>query len=242
MIKGVNVGNFQWKQWPWSNQVWLEAHRPEGLLVYDWPEEALFETHKGDVEWYQQENRGVRVVWRLMDYGVMRRNPTTKAREHARRMDRWGPEGRDVIPANEDNLESGFDGGSVSEWEIMCVWLSLWAKEYRKFRPQDRLHIPAISPSTHEYAKSWDVVVEQHVAELFDVVDLHVYDPAHFADVDNVARFGLPIWVTETNQVPLDLVCTTLKDKVEGVLFFILDSDDEAFDFCNLIKKPELWR
>lgn len=169
---------------------------------------------------------------------------------------------RDFVPANEWNLPEEHSQSPVESWRSEAgyktanMWLLEWAVEFRRLWDEHwgpnrfvplHLHWPALSPQPDE-AQFLSLCKDSLLA--YHVIDLHTYHEEGLGL--RIERYQAlaprELWVTECNggqgQDQRSYITafgavigpTIARQGVTTALFFIFDSADPAFDWCNLRK------
>jgi hypothetical protein len=152
-------------------------------------------------------------------------------------------------PGQRDELAGAAENGH-DDYDRHRVWLSAFVGAYRAIRPQDRVHLPApwggwVGEDNERAMHYWRELRE--VIPLYDVVDVHAYADGwglhrRCRELLELADVHRPILVSEFNRVPFDRVCRDLAETpgLEGAVYFILDSPEEAFWQFSLLRDPGL--
>lgn len=241
---GVGAPNRQWDDWTDAEYDLLSTLGGEAYVLLDYPEAHTAWIRQRQYGWLRGRFPGAPILVRMFDTNGVDRDPVELASNHAARAARYWEGPIEVEPLCEPNIEKDGASGDYpwEDWEALCDWLRRYAEAYRAIRPQDRLHMPPLSPRGRS-RDFWGVAAAHGLGALYPVVDLHLYGPDCWGDLAAVAEaFGRerPIWVTETNTAPLaDTVTECRKYNVEAVCWFILASPDSNFDWCSLAKHED---
>lgn len=194
--------------------------------------------------------RGSITLLRCYERDIPQRDPSAWAAECARRATVFFESSTgEVIPGNEMNWPGQAEGGH-EDYAQHRRWLEEFAALYRQLRPQDRLHLPApwsgwVGEADERAIQYWRELLP--VIPHFDVVDVHAYAegwPLHQRCREVLAEAGVerPLLVSEFNRVPFDRVARDLAgtSRLEGAIYFILDSPDEVFWQFSLLRDPGL--
>ncbi|MEW6049145.1 MAG: hypothetical protein AB1609_22195 [Bacillota bacterium] len=224
----------------------LAVHvRPTALvhLVYA---DGVVPEHVGQVG-SLVERTGARLILRPYEREIMRRwQAWDWGRECGRRTRPYLRFGRPaVVVTNEDNLPE--EGGITEPWALWRYWVEAAAGVRSDLGDAVDLALPPLAP-VGNYREIYGWIVSWGVPRHFQRVACHAYartgnwsDPAWLR-----AQTGLPVdvtewdsWLGEGRYLPLS-ECLAKLEGAEARCWFILSSDDPAFDFCNLLKHREL--
>jgi hypothetical protein len=218
------------------------------FLAYDVQEWEGLEQHSALAA--RLRARGSVPLLRCYARDIPQRDPSAWAAECARRATVFFESSTgEIIPANEMNWPGAAENGH-DDYDRHRVWLSAFVGAYRAIRPQDRLHLPApwsgwVGEDNERAIHYWRELKE--VIPLYDVVDVHAYADGwglhtRCRELLEAAGIRRPLLVSEFNRVPFDRVCRDLAGTpgLEGAVYFILDSPDEAFWQFSLLRDPGL--
>ena len=194
--------------------------------------------------------RGSGTLLRCYARDIPQRDPAAWAAECARRATVfYAAEAGEVIPGNEMNWPGQAEGGH-EDYARHRAWFETFAETYRSLRPRDRLHLPApwggwVGEGGERAAQYWQELLP--VIPRFDVVDVHAYGEGwglhqRCRELLDTAGVERPMLVSECNRVPFDRLAREVAGlaRLEGTVYFILDSPDEVFGQFSLLRDPGL--
>lgn len=179
---------------------------------------------------------------RMYAQNILTFDPAEWARECHRRLQPFldaGLRPRSVIPANEPSQE--LPPELARQWRKHAAWYDDFGERWADLSDVP-LSLPAESPMTPGWEEAIWAYTRRGIEQWFEYIGAHCYPGSERAyEVYHAAFPGRTICITEFNGLDPATYLAGLPAYVPEAAFFILDSPDPQFDYCNLTKLPEVY-
>lgn len=221
-LNGLGLPNYTWTTMTDREVRAILDLRPEALLLMGYPDSPVLDAKiEQEASIYEQIGRPPTLL-RAYAPDIFDRDPSHWAGDFAHLVKRYRAAGIDVqgVGYNEPRIEAPHRTIKQTTW-----WRKIFAMEAKNLIGKLVLHAGADAPGEH-IEEDWQLQADAGLQKFIDVWDAHAYTPAQLVQVAVARRiFGLPVWLTEYNQMLPSEVVAMAPAGVEACCFFILSGE-----------------